>query len=549
MAITFVGSANNGRTNGSTLGVAPHANTQVGDWLVAIQGSRNGGAASFTDDVNGTWTNVTSTITNDTVVAKVGLQKVVGSVPTAIDGTGSGGLDDSWHMEVLTFRGCHDTQPSVAIANSSGSGSVDADAPAVTPGHDDCAIVALVARDSTDASHGTITNYTVISGAGTGDVNPIMLGAAYRILTGGNGVSQDPAAWSLFNDGGSSNAGEYVAFTVALRPSAGTAHVGQATFAGAGSLSAQATKPARTMQASFAGAGSLSALALQNMRSLASFSGTGGLSALARQQMAASAIFNGAGSQSAAVSARLPASAIFAGEGSFSADAFLADQGVHFIEARFEGAGGLSAEARMLQIAQAVFDGQGSLSALARQTQVGSAIFDGVGGLSGYAQVNMAAFASFAGNSTFSVELEPPFILISARFAGESSLSAAARLNQAASARFDGAGSLSAYGRLRMRIAARMDGAGSLEGTLYQRMRAAARFAGAGAFSVEADIINTEDIGAVFGGVGGMLVDARVIGGATSLDYTYPIKHGLYSDYGIRASATLYKQRLVIGRR
>jgi len=31
--------------------------------------------------------------------------------------------------------------------------------------------------------------------------------------------------------------------------------------------------------------------------------------------------------------------------------------------------------------------------------------------------------------------------------------------------------------------------------------------------------------------------------------YTYPIGHGLYSDYGIRASKTFYKKRLIIGSR
>jgi hypothetical protein len=40
-----------------------------------------------------------------------------------------------------------------------------------------------------------------------------------------------------------------------------------------------------------------------------------------------------------------------------------------------------------------------------------------------------------------------------------------------------------------------------------------------------------------------------LVSGDVEPKYTYPIGRGLYSDYGIRASMTNYKQRMIIGRR
>lgn len=51
-----------------------------------------------------------------------------------------------------------------------------------------------------------------------------------------------------------------------------------------------------------------------------------------------------------------------------------------------------------------------------------------------------------------------------------------------------------------------------------------------------------------FVNVNEMLAPQIVVSGKEP-EYTYPIGHGLYSDYGIRASMTSYKRRMIIGRR
>jgi hypothetical protein len=352
----------------------------------------------------------------------------------------------------------------------------------------------------------------------------------------------------------------------------GNVYSGEATFAGAGNMSANATL--RMAAAStFAGAGNLSVSALRTMFAAASFNGAGGMSirgnlvmpisalfngagslacemtiagavnvwsaearfageggmsVATRQNMAAAASFNGTGSMSATITARMVAQATFQGAGSLSAQGqrFLfaaatfqgtgnlsADELVRLAAlATFQGTGSLSASANLVMAARATFAGAGSLSVSATRMAFVAAQFDGTGGMSVRGNLIMPVSAIFNGTGGMAVDAFVPGTTNvwsgEARFQGAGNLSAAVTLNMAGQATLQGAGGLSANANLRMRVAATFQGAGSMSANAVRWMVARATFAGAGNLSAQA--VKYLFAEARFAGAGGLSAAARL---------------------------------------
>lgn len=157
-----------------------------------------------------------------------------------------------------------------------------------------------------------------------------------------------------------------------------SSHVGEASFSGLGSLSADALLT-QAGAAAFSGDGSLSADAIRVSPPLAAatLQGSGTLSANAKERLAASARYAGNSTVRNTNTLRLfeVAAARFAGAGSLTASY----DRRFFISARLPGAGSLQASANVGFTASSIFAGAGSLSSRLRIPHAGSAIFSGTG--------------------------------------------------------------------------------------------------------------------------------------------------------------------------
>ena len=198
--ITFVGSASDNVINGGTtvldvsgLGLAQN------DILLVFNVSSAGtpAAPSGYTSVNGS-TSV--------------YYKIQTSTPdTSVSFWDSGGNGDAAAALGIAFRGVSTTTPLDVTSTTSTS----IDPPSITPASNDCCILVFTLSAVVDGSPGTISGYahptphTITADDSAADITVAM---GYRILTGGAGVPENPAAWS---DLSSNLPGSR---TIALRP-------------------------------------------------------------------------------------------------------------------------------------------------------------------------------------------------------------------------------------------------------------------------------------------------------------------------------------------
>ncbi len=215
----------------------------------------------------------------------------------------------------------------------------------------------------------------------------------------------------------------------------------------------------------------------------ARWDGAGNLSANVTLKEAAFATFSGAGSLSAQVIGRLAGYATFAGAGSLSINA---QKGV-FGAATFSGAGNLSVDVTANLAVQATFGGTGSLSVdAAKAINDIAATFTGTGNFSADATLKALIYATFNGVGTFSVDaVKAGTQNAEAIFNGAGSFRANVIQRHVEGARFASVGSLSIYARQRHVERARFEGAGSLSISATLREQARAIFGGLGTFSVD----------------------------------------------------------------
>lgn len=117
----------------------------------------------------------------------------------------------------FVFRGVDPTTPIDVTTTTASGNSTNPNCPAVTPGSNNCCILAAAASGISDSSPGTVTSFTEpspfrINGQPWGVTRNLTTAMAYNILSGGGGSAQDPAAYSSWSTG------RWVAFTIALRP-------------------------------------------------------------------------------------------------------------------------------------------------------------------------------------------------------------------------------------------------------------------------------------------------------------------------------------------
>lgn len=314
------------------------------------------------------------------------------------------------------------------------------------------------------------------------------------------------------------------------RGSTSTAHVGQATLRGNSTFSTLLAQ-GQVARATMPGAGGFSARVDRTGTLEAKFEGEGTIGFNATVSGLVAATFQGSGGFSARAQLGAAAQVRFEGAGSFSANSL--DLSVRFAVVSFQGAGAFSAQATLSQVASVVYNGAGAFSVLATTWKFAAVTYQGAGSLSLFATIPGASTAwpaeiRFGGNSTFSALARSGQAAL-AQYGGQSAFTISGLLRNQAQIRFGGAGGFSAYANLRMRVASTFSGTGAFAALLSPTgvvHLGLCRFAGSSDFYCEA---------------------ARVA--APPPFYDYPIGHGLYSDYGRRASMIGYKPRMIIGRR
>ncbi len=206
MAIAFRGSATGSVIDGGTLSVT----------LSGISGLAEGDivfvSVAITDTINATpdgWLEL------DAGAHYAVYYKIMGETPdTSVSFGDTGGSTDSGAAVAMAFSGA-EFNSNWDISSSVSPNAPDP--PSVTPASDNnCILVFGISylEATVDTSVGTITNYSTPVVARGNDSIDSQVAAAYRILSGGSGVAQDPAAFS-----GWATTDDSVAFSIALEPS------------------------------------------------------------------------------------------------------------------------------------------------------------------------------------------------------------------------------------------------------------------------------------------------------------------------------------------
>lgn len=135
------------------------------------------------------------------------------SVDTSISFWDTGGSGDAGVAFARAFRGVDTADPFAATTIEASGTTTTPDCGAITPAVDNAAIVLFAAMTGNDSpTHPA--NYTTLADDEIGsDTNDISGASNFRILSGGGGASENPAAYGSWVP-----TAQWVAYTVALRP-------------------------------------------------------------------------------------------------------------------------------------------------------------------------------------------------------------------------------------------------------------------------------------------------------------------------------------------
>lgn len=223
--ITFVGSAVANSIDGSniTLSLSSLTGLAQNDIVIACSCYTNNGTTteSMMEPTSNDYTLAALVQATDAGGLYAGYKLQGVSPDTSLTFTGSNaGAYRSSAACALAFRGVNQTTPlDVTPTTSTVTAPSSPDPPSITPTSNNCCIVAIGGSTSGtgDASPGSITDFLpspVVTTFGD-DNQDATIGAAYRILTGGSSVAQNPAAFSTW---ATTFAGLVAAITIALRP-------------------------------------------------------------------------------------------------------------------------------------------------------------------------------------------------------------------------------------------------------------------------------------------------------------------------------------------
>ncbi len=213
MAITFVAAATpvsviNGGT--CTIDLTTITGLAAGD-IVIFAACATGADAS----IPGGWTNI-FTGSGGAVNRRLafGYKFMGGSPDTSVTFWDTGGSTESGTAVAWAMRGVDTSTPLDGVTPTSiESASAVPNCPSIVPSSNDCAVIIAAYNLVIDASIGTVTNYTTTGLTTTSDDSTdTTICGGYRILSGGAGGTEDPAAWSTWT------AASYSAATAVLRP-------------------------------------------------------------------------------------------------------------------------------------------------------------------------------------------------------------------------------------------------------------------------------------------------------------------------------------------
>jgi hypothetical protein len=204
MAVAFKGHVTGSTTNGTnitlnlaapTSGAAPAAGDVV--FVVSCSYARAGNEGRIGNALSYASVNDFNSTTRRHRVA----WKAWASGENSVVVEGTANASDGMAAVAVWFSGV-DTASPFSVTNAQVTGnSTNPNPPAIVPADNNCAIVVLAGSGSNDAAPGTLANYTVLTAINGNDANPNSAAVAYRILSGGSGVSEDPAAFSAWITG------------------------------------------------------------------------------------------------------------------------------------------------------------------------------------------------------------------------------------------------------------------------------------------------------------------------------------------------------------
>jgi len=226
VAITFVGSAT--AVGGATATTITLPTVLQDDIVLTISTRASGGNTVGGVPTTGGYSLVSSSGTNAVLVVYGKQMSASPDTSVTINGTGVSTVPVS-HI-VMAFRGVSPLFFDVSSVTQNGTGN-NPNPAAITPTTNNTCIVVGAGNRANDSTPGDITNYTTVSVAGlaASGTASTTTAAAYRIMSGGAGIPEDPGAWGTWSSNVISN---WTALTMALRAGteAGVHAVDQATI-------------------------------------------------------------------------------------------------------------------------------------------------------------------------------------------------------------------------------------------------------------------------------------------------------------------------------
>lgn len=226
MAITFKGTiaANSIDGNATTLNTATALNTTTGGsggniaagdfmWALYCGFARVAGVGVLTDSLTRSWQSQYNLAPGTNRHRSYWLIATAGDVSgVTLTFAGGGNAADGQCVVLAVFAGVDPSSPLSTTTTTATATSTNPNPPSITPAHDDCAILIGYGSSNADAAPGVVTNYNLSQISVGADSNDAQTQIAYRILSGGNGVPEDPPAWDAYNSS------VWAAFSAALKP-------------------------------------------------------------------------------------------------------------------------------------------------------------------------------------------------------------------------------------------------------------------------------------------------------------------------------------------
>lgn len=259
MAISLVGTASGGNTNGADVTIDLSSLGMAENDIVLVMGGHgnvSGSAAAAVSTSGYTELAVNSTAGSYSFVSEY--KRMSGSPDTSVTGVGGGDAGNAVGYVVMVFRGVSTTTAIDATTVTATGSSGDPNSAPIINVTDGAAVISCFGKnlDSTFEPDGEPNGYVPADPdylfVSRTDTEPFMAGAAWKAISGTAG--DNPGSWSI----DASFSGGWAAHTIALRPAAeGVNMDGAGSFTGTGTASF-GSNPIDAKAVSFTGTGTAS---------------------------------------------------------------------------------------------------------------------------------------------------------------------------------------------------------------------------------------------------------------------------------------------------